>query len=560
MKRFYLIGILFIALAIPFITINQYVEMAPESSPVVMTVIGESNSDTSLINFKVVLLSIYGIGFSISLIKFIINLLAIRSRIRHNLKLKEDNIIQVLVNKTIAPHTFFNYIFFNKYKFETNQIPAEVKIHEQTHAQQKHSLDVLFIEFVQVIFWFHPLIMMLKKDIKLNHEFLADQAVLRNNSDPATYQNTLLAFSTNEYSSPLVNAINYSLIKKRFKVMKRTSSKKVTWFRSLLLLPLSALLLVSFASRSIIEIEPADQEAIYETAIQKEASKEEVSEYNRLAKKYNNMSKDEMVVEKQDMERLKYLYDKMSKSQRLTAESFPVIPPPPAPKALAADKPDLPPPPPPLPDNATKEATKKYKAQKLKKMEQKEAKLATVKADQTKSKLEKERAVLAKEKHAYAAEMKKNKAKLKEEKLRYAEERKAVNKERKGIHKAKKQELTELKRRHAEERKAVLAEAKNARIAAIKEESELRRTKLQEKRAVLAEIKEVKSAESNTAHVKRMTEKNAIFFYEGKKVASKKALKLAQENPNLHIQTRLGHDKTPKVYISKKPIVVKEND
>lgn len=571
-KRIYLISVLFISIGIPMVTINQYVEVSAESVQMLTAGTEVEPLAATIINWKMLLIGIYSIGVLVCLVKFFINLFIINKRIRTNTKLRKGNIIQVLLAKSIAPHTFFNYIFFNKFKFEANLIPKEVIWHEQAHAKQKHSLDVLFIELVQVIFWFHPLIALLKKDIKLNHEFLADQAVLRHNSDPVSYQNTLLAFSTYESQSTLVNAINYSLIKKRFTVMKKQTSKTVVWVRSLLLLPLLAILLFSFASRSVIEIEPTDQEVIYETMVQKEASKEEVAEYNTLAKKYINMSKKGMKIEKQDMERLKFLYHKMSDSQRENAESFPVIPAPPAPEAIIAKKPDLPPPPPPLEDGASIEARKKYEeavklnkenpkkseqqayqAIKLNELKQKKDKAAAVVADEARMKRLKERAVLADAKNARAAELSKSKGTLKEERLKYAKERKAMFKSRKA-------ERAEFKKRHTTDRKAELADARTARRVALKQVSNERRSKLRAERAVLAETRKLRSTESNTAHVKRMTEMNAIFYFEGKKISSAKAVELTEKTPDLHIQTRKGHNKTPEVYLSTKPIVIKEND
>ncbi|MEM7382422.1 MAG: M56 family metallopeptidase, partial [Bacteroidota bacterium] len=116
---------------------------------------------------------------------------------------------------------------------------------------QRHSLDILFIELLQVLLWFNPFIYLINKAIKLNHEFLADQAVLGKGVASRTYQNTLLSFSSQKYQSVLANAINYSSFKKRFTVMKKQTSKRVLWLKGLLLLPLTVLLLVSFSTTEI---------------------------------------------------------------------------------------------------------------------------------------------------------------------------------------------------------------------------------------------------------------------------------------------------------------------
>ena len=57
-----------------------------------------------------------------------------------------------LLAQQLPPHTFFNFVFLNKNQFEAQKIPEDVILHEETHAKQKHSLDILLIELAQVVF------------------------------------------------------------------------------------------------------------------------------------------------------------------------------------------------------------------------------------------------------------------------------------------------------------------------------------------------------------------------------------------------------------------------
>ncbi|MBQ0786931.1 MAG: M56 family metallopeptidase [Oceanihabitans sp.] len=256
-KRFYLLGVVLVSITIPFITFIEYIE--PQNALTnISEVTGFSESQNPILKeptnyLPIVLWSIYGLGVLLFLIRFVYNLSQIALKIRRNPKHKTNDFIRVLLKDLIIPHTFFSYIFFNKTKFENDEIPKEVLLHEQTHAKQKHSLDILFIEVLQIIFWFHPLIYILKKDIKLNHEFLADQAVINQGIESTNYQKILLSFSSNQQALTLEHAINYSSIKKRFTVMKTQTSKQTFWLRSLLLLPLLAILIFSFSSKKQVE-------------------------------------------------------------------------------------------------------------------------------------------------------------------------------------------------------------------------------------------------------------------------------------------------------------------
>ncbi|MBA6313430.1 M56 family metallopeptidase [Cellulophaga baltica] len=258
-KRFYLISSLIAASIIPAILFTEYIYITPE--PVLNTYVSEINSDEIPVfsqktdYLTPTLWTIYGLGVLIFGCKFCSNLFKIGTRIRRNPKINYDRSIYVLLEERLSPHTFFNFIFLNKQKFEAQEIPEEVLLHEQAHAVQKHSLDVLFIELMQVILWFNPFVYLFKRAIKLNHEFLADQAVLQKGAELSNYQKILLAFSSNAPETQLANAINYSSIKKRFNIMKKTTSKKAIWLRSLLVLPMFALALYSFSESEIIEID-----------------------------------------------------------------------------------------------------------------------------------------------------------------------------------------------------------------------------------------------------------------------------------------------------------------
>ncbi len=450
-KRFYLLGALLAALIIPNIVFVEYVEVA--QSAAILNTVSDINYtaqpmvETADTEWSEILWGIYALGVVVFAIRFFKNLGQIGYRIRKNPKLKQQTTTRVLMGQPIPPHTFFSYIFLNKRQYEDDNIPEEVLLHEETHAKQKHSLDILLIELTQVFFWFNPLIYFLKSSIKLNHEFLADQAVVNRSQDRAQYQNTLLSYLSHDsfethQSIGIANAINYSSIKKRFTVMKTNTSKTSFVLRSFLLLPLTALLLFGFSSsieipinpnmendpapieiqaedsgsevffnknntqtvnpieiqidkngkmwfqskevslsnlsnelakfnghltfdqrkkiiRSIVQVEANTPKNVimkvdkvlaeYGSATinilgpkdtpQQSASREEMKEYNRLAKKYNDMDRNHMKIQKKDVIRLKEIYEKMSKKQREDAEPFPDFPtPPPAPGSPKAPK------------------------------------------------------------------------------------------------------------------------------------------------------------------------------------------------------------------------------
>jgi beta-lactamase regulating signal transducer with metallopeptidase domain len=261
LKRFYLLGAFVISLTIPLLTITHYIE------PVVitdfetiqpLTPLAYSPIETNQVappfwNLEKALYLIYAGGALLFAIRFMFNLLGMFRRISKNHQMTKGGFIYVLLEGCRVPHSFFKYLFFNKTNYESNSIPIEVQLHEETHASQWHSLDIVLVELLQIVFWFHPLVYLLKHHIKLNHEFLADEAVLNQGIDAKNYQTILLQFSSNTEKYQLSSAINYSSIKKRFTVMKTQTSKTRIWLSRLLLMPLLAILVYGFSGRAIVE-------------------------------------------------------------------------------------------------------------------------------------------------------------------------------------------------------------------------------------------------------------------------------------------------------------------
>ncbi len=256
-KRFYLLGILVASFCIPLITFTNYVSVVPmqELAMLDQNMTIATNDSTGIVTnyLPMILWTVYSFGVILFVLKFALNIYKILVKIYKNPHHKTKSFINVLLEDLATPHTFFSYIFLDKYKFEAKKIPQEVIIHEQTHAKQKHSLDVLLIELILIVFWFNPIFYLVKHAIKLNHEFLADQAVLNRGTNTSVYQKILLNFSSTDYHPKLTNAINYSFIKKRFTIMKTQTSKKTSWLRSLILLPLLTVLIYGFSEKITIE-------------------------------------------------------------------------------------------------------------------------------------------------------------------------------------------------------------------------------------------------------------------------------------------------------------------
>ena len=130
--------------------------------------------------------------------------------------------------------------------------PADINVrpiikHELSHIRLGHSWDMLLCEFTCRMLWFVPFAWMLRQDLRDVHEYQADRRVLQGGINDEEYQLLLIKKATSTGLQPVVNALNQSPIKRRFKMMYRKPSRRWVALKAAYLLPLSALALVAFA-------------------------------------------------------------------------------------------------------------------------------------------------------------------------------------------------------------------------------------------------------------------------------------------------------------------------
>lgn len=121
-----------------------------------------------------------------------------------------------------APFSFFNFIIISKNAFHTEEY-AQIITHESAHSHQLHSIDVLLADIACSILWINPLIYLYRKQLKLNLEFLADEAVLNTGIDARDYQFSLLKHSGILTTYRSANSFFTSKIKER--IIKMNTAK-----------------------------------------------------------------------------------------------------------------------------------------------------------------------------------------------------------------------------------------------------------------------------------------------------------------------------------------------
>lgn len=185
----------------------------------------------------------YLCGVIFLLVRFIVQLTSI-IRLRFLCTSTEIQGTRVyLLNKASGPFSFFHWIFIHPESHTKEEI-AEVLTHENTHARQVHSADVVFGELMCIICWFNPFVWLIKGEIRNNLEYLADQHVLQTGHDYKTYQYHLLGLAHHKAAATLYNSFNVLPLKNRIKMMNKKRTKKIGRTKYLIFIPLAALLMI----------------------------------------------------------------------------------------------------------------------------------------------------------------------------------------------------------------------------------------------------------------------------------------------------------------------------
>lgn len=151
------------------------------------------------------------------------------------------------VDAAIAPFSFGKSIFINREMHSEAEL-QDIVLHEFIHVKQQHSIDIICAEIVCVLNWFNPFAWLIKKAIRQNLEFIADEQVLQNGISKKEYQYLLLKVTGNAQYS-IAAPFNISSLKKRIAMMNKMKSARVHLIKFLFLVPLVAVVLLAFRNK-----------------------------------------------------------------------------------------------------------------------------------------------------------------------------------------------------------------------------------------------------------------------------------------------------------------------
>ena len=248
-RRATLIGMYFVAILVPVMDFSAWLSnsegmtsIANEYATVVLPAVSISSEGGGVLLWELIVLIVYSVVACVLLLRFLWQLASI-ILLKNNSQSSYicDTEVYLLTDDE-GPFSFFDWIFINPERHKSDEI-EEIMMHELTHCQQFHSIDIIFSELFCIIFWFNPFVWLLKREVRLNLEYLADNSVLANGKDNKEYQYHLLGLTYRKNVATISNNFNVLPIKKRIKMMNKKETKGILKAKYMLYIPLVAMLL-----------------------------------------------------------------------------------------------------------------------------------------------------------------------------------------------------------------------------------------------------------------------------------------------------------------------------
>ncbi len=263
-NRLYLVSGLLLAILLPLFPITYTTPISLINNADFFSLSNEQLSDNaSIVNGEVavnswtfieVVITIYFLGAMLFLVRLLWQTFKIFQKIKNsNYEMIEG--IKVIDQPDIMPYSFFNVVFIDIQKYSEREL-SNILAHEKVHIQERHWIDLLIIELLSVLFWINPVVWLYERSIKQNHEYLADQGVLLAGYHPGQYQALLINQLMGVKVLGFAHNLNFSLNKKRMKMMKKEKSPGASKMKLLLALPIIALLVFAFAKKEYVMVAP----------------------------------------------------------------------------------------------------------------------------------------------------------------------------------------------------------------------------------------------------------------------------------------------------------------
>lgn len=187
---------------------------------------GTLNAADKGISWLGVVSGIYFLGAFVVLIMNILSVIQTSRMIASGEHIQKEGFKVTIVDAPVASFSFLGHIVISREDFTATPV---ILTHEMSHVRKHHSVDVLLFSVVTVLHWFNPLVWLARAELKMLHEYEADESVINQGVNAADYQLLLVKKAVGEHRFRLANGFNHTKLSNRITMMM--SEKTNGWIR-----------------------------------------------------------------------------------------------------------------------------------------------------------------------------------------------------------------------------------------------------------------------------------------------------------------------------------------
>lgn len=258
-NRFYLLSAVIISLSFPLIKINIAHDPSKDSSQVIKLlnvvtgggeiVIEAGNSSKPFISSEMLAIGIYSLVSLVILGMLLHTLYALTKLIKQNSSRFVYGIRLISSEAKGTPFSFFRNIFWNNKIDIDSATGSKIFRHELAHVQEKHSADKLFINIVLIFFWCNPFFWLIRREMNMIHEFIADSKAVEDN-DTSALAAMIIQATYPQHSFGLTSSFFSSSIKRRILMLTKMQNPNVNYISRVLVLPLLTFVFFAFTIKT----------------------------------------------------------------------------------------------------------------------------------------------------------------------------------------------------------------------------------------------------------------------------------------------------------------------
>ena len=217
----------FLCLLLPLIRLRT-VKAAAVASDLTM-VAGSEPAEQALraaFPWEEVLPALFIVGAIATLALYLVSARKMGRLIRKGESQEREGCKLVLLDEDIPSFSWGRTVVMSRKDLEQN--PA-IFTHELMHIRCMHSVDLLLFLPLQMLFWWNPLVWITREELRLLHEYEADERVIQKGIDATQYQLLLVRKAVGEHRFSLASGFRHAKLKNRIAMMLKPSSSG--WIR-----------------------------------------------------------------------------------------------------------------------------------------------------------------------------------------------------------------------------------------------------------------------------------------------------------------------------------------